>query len=278
LRNRLQENIDPSNSRILVRLGMGYSDPLITDTLRELNEKGVRDILVMPLFPQYSTATTGSVLHAVEQAVKKWREPPRLSIIKDLFSESAFVRAWVSVISRHLVANDQAGIIDHVIFSYHGLPVRNIVKADTQGYCKLGSCCDSLVKENRYCYRAQCMETTRLIANAMHWSDDYYSIAFQSRFGKQPWTEPYLDQHLEQLAAAGKKRVAVLTPSFVSDCLETLHEIGIEYRDLFIEKGGEDLVLIPNLNNEEAWFNAAQEILENHLSRSVMFAPKQPAS
>ena len=117
------------------------------------------------------------------------------------------------------------------------------------------------------------MATTRAITEALNWSDDFYSVAFQSRFGRDPWIQPYLDQHLEELAARGVKRVAVATPSFVSDCLETLHEIGIEYRELFKEKGGEDLVLIPNLNNEEFWFDAAAEIVERHLNRSLFLTP-----
>lgn len=268
----LQDKLDPSRGRILVRIGMGYSEPFITDALEELEARGVDDILVLPLFPQYSTATTGSVLNAVRTAVSRWPAAPRVRVIEYLFNEPAFIRAWTELISKHLPQDDPARRVEHVVFSYHGLPEKNLRKADKNAYCRFDDCCDSITDNNRYCYRAQCMDTTRSIVAALGWEPGYYSVAFQSRFGREPWIQPYLDEHIEKLAASGLKRIAVATPSFVSDCLETLHEIGIEYRELFLEKGGEELLLIPNLNNEPCWFRAAAEIVERHLSRSVILA------
>ena len=273
LKARLQDALDPSRSRIRVFVGMGYSEPFIADTMQEIEQAGIKEILVFPLFPQYSTATTESVLHGVKVAASKWKEEPRMTVIKDMFSEPAFIRAWAQLLDKHMRQDREDSRVDHVVFSYHGLPEKNIKKADQYGCCDFGSCCDEITNENRYCYRAQCMETTRQIASTMGWHPDFYSIAFQSRFGRDPWIQPYLDEYLEELVERGVKRVAVVTPSFVSDCLETIHEIGIEYRELFQEKGGEDLVLIPNLNNEEFWFDATTEIVERHLSRSVFLNP-----
>lgn len=252
---------------LLVRQGMAYSEPFISDVMVELEQQGVTDILVLPLFPQYSTATTESVFHAVRRCADRWAAVPRLHFIADLVEEPAFIRAWAILITRHLPKLDGDAGVEHVIFSYHGLPQSNIRKADDKDYCRFGVCCASLNENNRSCYRAQCMATTRGIVAALGWPDDYHSVAFQSRFGKQPWIQPYLDEHIERLAVQGIKRVAVVTPSFVSDCLETLHEIGIEYRELFIEGGGEELRLIPNLNDDAAWFGAMKEIVSKHLRR-----------
>ncbi len=273
LKSRLQDAMDPTRSRMRVFIGMGYSEPFIGDTMREIEELGVSDILVFPLFPQYSTATTESVLQGVTKAAGRWKEAPRMTVIKDMFSEPAFIRAWTQLIDKHLRQDKPNRRVDHVIFSYHGLPEKNILKADNSDNCNFGNCCNEITGRNRYCYRAQCMETTRSIAGAMGWDEDFYSVAFQSRFGRDPWIKPYLDEYLEILAAKQVRRVAVLTPSFISDCLETTFEIGIEYRELFKEKGGGDLVLIPNLNNEEFWFSAVAEIVERHLSRSVFLNP-----
>jgi ferrochelatase len=217
---------------------------------------------VLPLFPQYSTATTASVFHAVEQAAGKWKTRPRLKFINDLYSELAFIRAWTSLISQHIDFDK----VEHVVFSYHGLPESNIKKADSAGVCNFGDCCAEINVNNRLCYRAQCIATTKKIVKALDWQDDRYSIAFQSRFGRQAWIQPYLDEHLNALLETGVKRIAVVTPSFVSDCLETIHEIGIEYKEQFMQGGGEVFKLVPNLNDDPSWFSSVFEISERHWS------------
>ena len=246
---------------VLVLNGMAYSQPFVSEAMAELKSKGKDEILVLPLFPQYSTATTASVFHEVRQEAAKWKTPPKLQFIDDLYAEPAFVRAWADLIGKHL----QEEQVDHVVFSYHGLPESNIKKADTHGVCEFGSCCEQISDKNRLCYRAQCMGTTKNVVAALGWSEDRYSIAFQSRFGNQAWIQPYLDDHLEKLLASGCKKIAVVTPSFVSDCLETIHEIGIEYREQFMEGGGEVFQLVPNLNDEPVWFSSVYEISQRHL-------------
>lgn len=257
-----------ADQAVTVRLGMAYSQPFIGAVMDELEQLGCREIVVIPLFPQYSTATTESALHAVRQSAQRWRQPPRLQILQDLFSEPEFIRAWAIIITKYLgkIGADEAP--QHVIFSYHGLPESTLTKADRHDVCRFGSCCDSIGGNNRFCYRAQCMATTRSIASALGWDPTYYSVAFQSRFGRQAWIQPYLDEHIAQLAAQGLRRVAVVTPSFVSDCLETLHEIGIEYREQFLHQGGETLMLVPNLNGDPAWFSAMREIVQRQLQQA----------
>jgi ferrochelatase len=261
LRVSVQNAYASAGEDVLVLNGMAYSQPFVSEAMAELASKGKDEILVLPLFPQYSTATTASVFNEVRQEAAKWKTPPKLQFIDDLYAEPAFVRAWADLIGKHL----QEEQVDHVVFSYHGLPESNIKKADTHGVCEFGSCCEQISGKNRLCYRAQCMGTTKNVVAALGWSEDRYSIAFQSRFGNQAWIQPYLDDHLEKLLASGCKKIAVVTPSFVSDCLETIHEIGIEYREQFMEGGGEVFQLVPNLNDEPVWFSSVYEISQRHL-------------
>ena len=262
LQASVQRAYESAGEDVLVLNGMAYSKPRIAEAMAELESKGRTEILVLPLFPQFSTATTASVFHEVRQEAAKWQSAPTLRFVDDLFAEPAFIRAWTDLIGKHLNEDE----VDHVVFSYHGLPESNIKKADSQNVCSFGSCCDQVTDSNRYCYRAQCMATTKNIVAELGWGEDRYSIAFQSRFGRQAWIQPYLDEHLEKLLETGVKKIAVVTPSFVSDCLETIHEIGIEYREQFMEGGGEVFQLVPNLNDEPVWFNSVYEISQSHQS------------
>ncbi len=264
LQSSVQSAYRETGEDVLVLNGMAYSEPFISQAMAELEAKGRDEILVLPLFPQYSTATTASVFHEVRQAAEKWSTRPRLQFVDDLFSEPAFIRAWSILISKHVNLKE----IDHVVFSYHGLPESNIKKADSVGVCEFKQCCAQINEANRYCYRAQCMATTKNIVEALGWDEDAYSIAFQSRFGRQAWIQPYLDEHLTSLLENGGKKIAVVTPSFVSDCLETIHEIGIEYREQFMLGGGEVFHLVPNLNDDPAWFRSVFEISQTHLHGS----------
>lgn len=261
LQASLQQAYTNAGEDVVVLNGMAYSDPFVWDAMAKFETLGCEDIVVLPLFPQYSTATTASVFHEVREAAKKWRTSPNLHFINDLYAEPSFIAAWAALISRH-IDDSQA---EHIIFSYHGLPEATIKKADTSNTCELGVCCETITEKNELCYRAQCVATTKSIVEAMGWDDDRHSIAFQSRFGKQAWIQPYLDEHLQTLLEKGVKRVAVVTPSFVSDCLETIHEIGLEYREVFLAGGGETFTLVPNLNDDPAWFDSVFEISRNKL-------------
>ena len=257
----LQKSFDQQGNHVLVRTGMAYSKPYVWDAMAELEAAGATEILLLPMFPQYSTATTASVFNSVEVAAKKWVKPPKLHFVDDLFQEPAFLQAWASLIQQHVDIES----LDHIIFSYHGVPEKTIRKADSAGVCEFGSCCHSVTEGNRLCYRMQCVQTTLGITRELGWEPDKYSVAFQSRFGPLPWIQPYLDEHIEGLVANHRRRIAVVTPSFISDCLETLFEIGVEYRERFDEAGGEEFQLVPNLNNDAGWFKAVYEIASKHL-------------
>ena len=257
----LQNSFNEANEDVLVLNGMAYSQPFISEAMAQLEQEGRDEIVVIPMFPQYSTATTASVFEAVNEAASKWEISPKLHFVNDLYAEPAFVRAWSILITRHLKEEE----IDHVIFSYHGMPEQAILKADDANHCRFGVCCQQISDKNGLCYRAQCIATTRSITEALAWERDEYSIAFQSRFGRQAWIKPYLDEHLQDLLGQGINRVAIITPSFVSDCLETIHEIGIEYKGQFMEGGGRVMQLIPNLNDDPGWCSAVLEISRRHL-------------
>ena len=195
LQASVQNAFDDEGSDVIVANAMAYSKPHVWDTMADLESKGVREILLLPMFPQYSTATTESIFHQVEVAAEKWRKKPTLQFVSDLFEEPAFVRAWALHIREQL--NTDA--VDHVIFSFHGVPEKTIKKSDKYNVCKFGQCCSELSETNRHCYRAQCVQTTENIVKALGWDDVNYSVAFQSRFGPLPWLQPYLDEHLNCL-------------------------------------------------------------------------------
>ena len=261
LQRSVQQKFQESGEEVIVENGMAYSEPYIWDVMRNLEASDVNEILLLPMFPQYSTATTASIFDQVSKAAKKWKKEPSLHFVDDLFQEPAFIRAWVNVITKNLNVDE----VDHVIFSYHGVPEKTIKKFDAGDVCEFGNCCDAINSQNRYCYRAQCVQTTEGIVNALGWKDVNYSVAFQSRFGPLPWLQPYLDEHMKVLIEKGEKKIAVVTPSFISDCLETLFEIGEEYKQEFLEGGGESFRLIPNLNDDDIWFSSVFEMAKHHL-------------
>ncbi|MDA0687069.1 MAG: ferrochelatase [Proteobacteria bacterium] len=262
MQQSVQANFDEAQETVLVRNAMAYSSPLVGEVMAELEAEGVERIVLLSMFPQYSSATTESIFHAVQQAARKWKSQPQLHFVEDLFQEPAFIKAWVSLLGQQLSTD----AVDHVIFSYHGVPEKTILKADKAGVCRFGECCEQVRSANRRCYRMQCVQTTRGIAESLGWDPAFYSMAFQSRFGPLPWTQPYLDEHILALREKGVERLAVVTPSFISDCLETLFEIGKEYRHEFEQAGGREFVLVPNLNDNPAWFRAVFEIASNHLN------------
>ena len=261
LQTSVQQCFADAGEDVIVRNGMAYSKPFVSESMAEFEQMGVREILLLPMFPQYSTATTASIFHTVNEAAQQWQTKPCLIFVDDLFQEPAFISAWKIHINEQLQSDD----VDHVIFSYHGVPEKSIKKADAAEVCWFGRCCDQVTPQNRLCYRMQCLQTTRGITATLGWDESFWSMAFQSRFGPLPWIQPYLDEHIVELVDKGCKRIAVVTPSFISDCLETIFEIGIEYREEFEEAGGKEFQLVPNLNDNPAWFRAVYDIARTHL-------------
>lgn len=237
-----------------VALGMRYGEPTLADALAALRAQGCERVTVLPLYPQYAASSTGSA-HArvAELAAASW-DVPQLELSPPFYDDPGFLAAWEEVARAPL-----AGFApDHVLFSFHGLPERQIRKSDPTGRHCLSrpDCCDAPGAALPRCYRAQCLATARALAARLGLPPAGWSYAFQSRLGRTPWIRPYTDERLPELAAAGAKRLAVLCPSFVADCLETLEEIGIRARAQWLAAGGDDLLLVPSLNAHPAWVSA----------------------
>ncbi|MBK9069698.1 MAG: ferrochelatase [Myxococcales bacterium] len=244
-----------------IELGMRYGKPSIAHALARLVDAGCRDISVLPLFPQYASSSTGTAYQEVmAQASTMWNVPP-LTLIPAFYDHPDFLAAFADVGAAPLASFRP----DHVLFSFHGLPERHIIKSDPgRNHClAMDSCCDAIGEANRDCYRAQSFATARGIAERLALTPDRYSISFQSRLGRTPWIKPYTDARLDELAASGCKRLLVFCPAFVADCLETLEEIALRAREQFIARGGEELQLVPSLNSAPAWVDAVVNIGTN---------------
>ncbi len=234
-----------------VELAMRYGQPSIPDALDRLLAAGVDRVVVFPLFPQLASSSTGSALEAVYRHLAARWNVPSVSVVPAFHDEPDFIAAFAAVGAPVLAATRA----EHVLFSFHGLPERHMRKSDDSGRHCLASetCCDRLETVNRNCYRAQCYATARSLASALALPPDGWTVTFQSRLGRTPWIRPYTDVVIPELAARGVRRLAVFSPAFVADCLETLEEIGIRAREQFQAAGGEELTLVPSLNSSPAW-------------------------
>lgn len=237
-----------------VELAMRYGKPPLADSLTRLRAAGVDDIVVLPLYPQYAASSTGSTLEAIYAGTAERWVVPNLTVVPPFYDDAGYLDAFAAV-GRPVLAETS---YDHILFSFHGLPERQVVKTDDTGaHClRSATCCDHMVAANRNCYRAQCYATARGLAARLGLAADAWSVSFQSRLGRTPWIHPYTDVVFNELAAQGKKRLAVFCPAFVADCLETLEEIGIRGREQWEGLGGERLTLVPSLNDSPAWSDA----------------------
>ena len=250
-----------------VALGMRYGEPALGTALQGLVAAGAQRILVLPLFPQYAASSTGSAhARAAELAAAEW-DPPALELLGPFYDDPGFIEAWRAAAREPLAAFGP----DHVLFSFHGLPERQIRKSDpTGGHCLARpDCCDAPDDALPRCYRAQCYATATALAGAFGLTGRTWSVSFQSRLGRIPWIRPYTDERLPELAAAGVKRLAVACPAFVADCLETLEEIGIRGRDQWRAAGGEELFLVPSLNAHPAFAKALADLVRRRTGTVV---------
>ena len=249
----------------IVALGMRYGNPSIASALDELTLAGADRVIALPLFPQYSAAATASALARIHEEVAAGWDVRSLSTIGAFFDDPGFVDAWRDVAAEPLAQFKP----DHVLFSYHGLPENQIVRSDATGAHCLASedCCAVARSENRHCYRAQCHRTTELLCEALSLDAKTISIAFQSRMGRTPWIKPFTDVEVVTLAERGIKRLAVLCPAFVADCLETIEEIGMRLDAQWKSLGGEALLLVPSLNAHPTWVEAVSQLIRQHDAR-----------
>ena len=260
LQKLVQEQLGPD---YVVAFGMRYQKPSIESALQELYDAAVDRIIVLPLFPQYAAASTGSVQEKVMDIVSKWWIVPSISFISNFADNPGFIESFATLGKVEMAKRDY----DHMVFSYHGIPERHVLKGSFKGYCQLGKCCTTYNKNNRYCYRAQCFATSRLLAAAMGLRDDQYTVSFQSRLQsrlRDPWLQPYTDEVLKEMPAKGIKNVLAFSPAFVADCLETTIEVGEEFKELFEESGGDHWQLVPSLNSNPQWVDAVVSMIQEN--------------
>lgn len=238
-------------SEYVVELAMRYQSPSIESALEKFKKPTFKSIKVIPLFPQYASASTGSVQERIMDIVGKWQVVPHIEFVNSFHDDKLFIDSWQEVGKKYFENK-----YDHILFSFHGLPERQIAKADCFSHCLMDGCCDAVTEKNAFCYRAQCFATARLIADRFNLKATDYTVCFQSRLGKTPWIKPYSDNVITDLAKQGKKKLLVFAPAFVADCLETIYEIGTEYNDLFKEHGGEKVQMVESLNDHPKWIEA----------------------
>jgi len=245
----------------VVALGMRYGQPTIASALARLRQADVARIAVLPLFPQYSVAATGSALAEVAEAMRRSDYAPPLATLPAFYDTPHFARAVANTAEQSL----RGFAADFVLFSYHGLPERHVRASDRSGAHCLSreDCCAAIVEANRDCYRAQCFATTRAVARILSLDPERHATAFQSRLGRTPWIQPFTDRVLVDLAARGIQRLAVLCPSFTADCLETLEEIGIRAAEQWRGLCGGQLQLIPAVNARPDWARSVAQLLRD---------------
>jgi ferrochelatase len=236
-----------------VELAMRYQNPSIASALDKLKAAMVESIQVIPLFPQYASASTGSVIQKVMELVGKWQTIPPIRFINSFHDNELMIDTFAQNAEKY-----QPDSYDQILFSFHGLPERQLKKCDHSGqHClKKNDCCATLTDVNKFCYSAQCHDTARLIAKRLNIPAEKYSVCFQSRLGKEPWVQPYTSEVLKELAEKGKKRLLVFCPAFVADCLETLYEVSVEYHEEFRALGGEEVQLVASLNDDPKFIEA----------------------
>ncbi len=247
---RLQKKIQEKTT-VPVALAMRYGSMTLKKGLQELVDQGVDEILTIPLYPQFAMATTETIDVKVEELKNQFFPQLEITSLPAFYNKPEYIEVLSRSISEKLENVDY----EHLLFSYHGVPERHIYKRDiTKNHCKIdGSCCITPSPAHEFCYRHQCLKSTALVAEKLNLKPGTYSTSFQSRLGFDPWLKPPTDRTIERLGLEGTKKMAIVTPAFVSDCLETLEEIAMEGQEIFHEAGGKEFTVIPCLNDREDW-------------------------
>ncbi len=254
LSERLQEKIQ-EEVEFPVALAMRYGSMTIKNGIQELVDKGVNDIFLIPLYPQFAMATTETILVLAEEIRAEFFPQVSIQNLKPFYNHPDYIKVLSDSIAKHLEGKDY----EHLLFSYHGVPERHIRKSDiTNSHCKPSDrvdcvCCKTPSPAHEFCYKHQCKEVTRLVGEKLNLEAGTFSTSFQSRLGFDPWLQPYTDRTIERMGKEGVKKMAIVTPAFVSDCLETLEEIAMEGEEIFHEMGGKEFTTIPCLNDDESF-------------------------
>lgn len=242
----------------IVEWAMRYQNPSLKSVLNRLREMKPSEITILPLYPQYASSSTGSTAEHILKELSSWEVIPSIKLINKFYDNPHYIKALVKSAEGY-----DLNAYDHILFSYHGLPERQINKASVHygdNSCHFGNCCDVITDKNQYCYRANCFETTRQLVKHLNIPNGKYTSTFQSRLD-DAWLKPYSDKVIEDLAKLGAKKLLVFSPAFVADCLETIHEIGTEYNEIFKEHGGESVTLVKSLNDNDFWVEAVKNII-----------------
>jgi protoporphyrin/coproporphyrin ferrochelatase len=254
VRDSLQDQLG-SNYKVFV--AMRYGNPNLKKILDEIHSGAFARIIVLPMFPQYASSSTGTAIAAVMDQVKMWNIIPEIKFVGQFYSNPGFIDSFAQKIKQY-----EPGRFDHIIFSYHGLPVRQISRVHPGVDCQTCTCNRQLPAQGAYCYKATCYETTRLIASQLGLQKDDYSLSFQSRLSDK-WLKPFTDKVLVQKANEGVQKLLIVAPAFVADCLETSVEIGIDYKNMFIKAGGSDLEYVESLNDMPGWVDVLKDMILN---------------
>ena len=239
-----------------VYYAMRYQNPSIESVINNILETNPDEIVVLPLFPHYASATTGSVYQEISRIVSKKWVVPNIRFINQFYDNEKFIDAWVDKASKFNLNS-----YDKVIFSYHGIPNSHVDNVYPDSLCSDHNCESKVTDENKFCYKATTYETTKMLASRLNLSSDKYHVTFQSRLTNK-WLTPFTDEVLESLPKNGNKNVLVFSPAFTADCLETIIEIGDEYKELFLEAGGEKLDYVESLNYSDLWADAIIDIIK----------------
>ncbi|BAM82684.1 ferrochelatase [Cyanidioschyzon merolae strain 10D] len=249
-----------------VAVGMQFGEPNLVSVMHDFRRRGIDRMIIVPMFPQYASSTTGSASEMAYHTASKLYSTPYLHIVPAFYDHPAYIQAYANVIER-VIGPRGSRRVDHLLLSFHGVPEKHCQQTDDTGLVCMQQehCCSALVQANRNCYRAQCFATARALAQTLGLAPHEYSVSFQSRLtaAGPEWIKPYTDEVLTILPKQGVRRLAVAIPSFVTDCLETLEEIGMQGREEFLNAGGEEFYLVPCLNDSQEWADALLRIIED---------------
>lgn len=238
-----------------VHLAMRYKNPSIPSVLEEMRKRNYQKIVILTMFPQYASASTGSALDEVMRVVRTWWVIPELKIVSQYYDHPLYIDAFVARGKQYNIAD-----YDHVLFSYHGLPERQVDKVYENQKCEGHNCEHEITDENKYCYKAVSYATTRLIAGKLGIPESKYTVCFQSRLDEK-WLKPFSDEVVKECAKKGMKKILVFSPAFTADCLETIIEIGDEYQEIFHHNGGEKVQLVESLNDHPLWIDCLASLV-----------------
>ena len=258
---RFAARYEQARLTVPVELAMRYQNPSIESAVKKLADKGATEVLLIPLFPHYAMSSYETAVVRVEEVAKKLSPQMKITVQPAYYNHPDYIAALVAS------AKDYLKDYDHLLFSYHGIPERHLVKSDPTGcHClKVENCCEVPSPALATCYRAQCFATTREFVKLAGVPERKYSVSFQSRLGKDPWLKPYTDYELARLPNEGKKRMLVICPAFVSDCLETIEEIGMRGCEQFMAGNGKEFTRIPCMNEHPAWVSALENMAKKFL-------------